>query len=214
MTAYSIWPYFAAMAVLLLLVATPLFRAADALPNPDRPRISTLDGLRGFSALGVFFHHSAFYHDYLSNGLWRPPPSRFYMLLGESGVAMFFMITGFLFWSRIIREKNDAKWISLYVGRLFRIAPLYLFAVGSGLIIVFAKKGFALHVPPVAFAKELVCWLSLGFLNLTGINGYSDAPLVLAGVTWTLQYEWFFYLSLPILAFVASRRSCIYHSPP
>jgi len=94
------------MAFLLSLVASPLFRGAEVPPSPRGGRISTLDGLRGFLALGVFFHHAAVYHEYLSDGRWQVPPSRFYTLVGQSSVAMFFMITGFLFWSRIIQQKE------------------------------------------------------------------------------------------------------------
>ena len=88
---------------------------------------------------------------------------------------------------------------------MFRIGPLYLFAAISALIIVFAKVGFIRNIPRSEFVNELFHWLSLGFLNLTPVNGYVDAPKVLAGVTWTLQYEWLFYLSLPALAFAACR---------
>jgi peptidoglycan/LPS O-acetylase OafA/YrhL len=37
------------------------------------------------------------------------------------------------------------------------------------------------------------------------VNGYADASLVLAGVTWTLHYEWLFYASLLALALFARR---------
>jgi len=54
MSEYSVWPYFVEMGFLLLLAASPLFRMADAPPNPRGGRVCTLDGLRGFLALGVF----------------------------------------------------------------------------------------------------------------------------------------------------------------
>ena len=126
-STYSIWPYFACTAFLLIICGSPLFKAADVPPNPGRARISTLDGLRGFLALGVFFHHAAIYHEYLLDQQWRLPPSRFYSLLGQVGVAMFFMITGYLFWSRVVTERGRLDWLQLYIGRVFRIGPLYLF---------------------------------------------------------------------------------------
>lgn len=205
MSEYSIWPYFAGMAFLLLIVASPLFKAADVPPNPHGPRISTLDGLRGFLALGVFFHHAAIYHEYLLDGRWQLPPSQFYTLIGQVGVAIFFMITGYLFWSRLIADRGRPNWLQLYIGRIFRIGPLYLFAVGAALVIVFARLGLHLNVSALQFLKELVHWLSLGFLSLGDINGYPNAVWLLAGVTWSLRYEWFFYLSLPLLALAAGR---------
>jgi peptidoglycan/LPS O-acetylase OafA/YrhL len=203
MSEYSIWPYFVGMAFLLLIVASPLFKAADVPPNPHGPRISTLDGLRGFLALGVFFHHAAIYHEYLLDDRWQLPPSQFYSLIGQVGVAIFFMITGYLFWSRLIADRGRPNWLQLYIGRVFRIGPLYLFAVGTALVIVFARLGLHLNVPALQFIKELVHWLSLGFLGLEDINGYPNAVRLLAGVTWSLHYEWVFYLSLPLLALAA-----------
>jgi peptidoglycan/LPS O-acetylase OafA/YrhL len=200
---YSIWPCFAATAFLLLLAASPAFKVADVPPNPGGPRISTLDGLRGFLALGVVFHHGAVYHQYLLNDTWQPPPSQFYSLIGPVGVAMFFMITGYLFWSRLIEHKGHVDWLRLYVGRVFRIGPLYLFAIAVALAIIAARSGFHLKVPPVEFAKQLSRWIALGFLKLPDINSYPDASLVLADVTWTLRFEWAFYASLLLLALVA-----------
>jgi peptidoglycan/LPS O-acetylase OafA/YrhL len=204
-TVYSLWPYFAIMCVLLVLAASPLLRAADQPPSRQGIRISALDGLRGFLALGVFFHHAAIYHEYLLDGRWDVPPSRFYTLLGQSGVAMFFMITGFLFWSRLIKQKERTDWFSLYVGRIFRIGPLYLLAVFCALVVVFLKVGFTANVTALKLLEEIGHWLALGYLQLTPVNGYSDAPLVLARVTWTLHYEWLFYASLLVLAVPARR---------
>jgi len=151
----------------------------------------------------VFFHHAAIYHRYLLDGRWELPPSSFYILVGQVGVAMFFMLAGYLFWSRLISEKGRPNWLKLYIGRLFRIGPLYIFAVAVAISIVLAKLGLRLNVPAAQLINELVSWCSLGFLSPTSLNGYADAPLLLAGVTWTLHFEWIFYLSLPLLALPA-----------
>lgn len=211
MTVYALWPYPVIMCVLFLLAASPLLRAADAPPGRHGSRISTLDGLRGLLALGVFFHHAAIYHEYLLDGQWRLPPSRFYTLLGQGAVAMFFMITGFLFWSRLIKRKERTEWFALYVGRIFRIGPVYLVAVFCALVVIFLKVGFAANATAVELLNEIGHWLALGYLPLTPVNGYSDAPLVLAEVTWTLHYEWLFYASL--LALVIPARWPNLHLP-
>lgn len=207
MTVYALWPYLVIMSVLFLLAASPLLRVADAPPSRHGNRISALDGLRGLLALGVFFHHAAIYHGYLLDGQWRLPPSRFYTLLGQGAVALFFMITGFLFWSRLIKRKERTEWFALYVGRIFRIGPVYLVAVFCALVVIFSKVGFTAHVTAVELLNEIGQWLALGSLPLIPVNGYADASLVLAGVTWTLHYEWLFYASLLALAIPARRRN-------
>ena len=179
---------------------------ADALPSPHRNRLATLDGLRGFLALAVVFHHAAIYHRFLLDGRWELPPSRFYTMLGQVGVAMFFMVTGYLFWSRLIEEAGRPAWLRLYVGRIFRIGPLYLAAVGAMLALV----AIGTELQPTATVTQLVRqvgpWLTLGFLSGSNVNGYPSTDLLLAGVTWTLHYEWLFYLCLPVAALAARDR--------
>lgn len=87
MEFYSIWPYFACLVLLLAHASAPFFAIADTPPNPCGIRLSNLDGLRGFLAFGVFFHHAAVYHQYLQNGQWALPPSPLYTLIGQAGVA-------------------------------------------------------------------------------------------------------------------------------
>ncbi len=73
---FSIWPMFAGLFALVLLAATPFLKAADTPPSATASRVQTLDGLRGFLALAVFFHHGAIYHTYIQDGIWRPPSDR------------------------------------------------------------------------------------------------------------------------------------------
>jgi peptidoglycan/LPS O-acetylase OafA/YrhL len=205
MSAYSVWPYFVGMVLLLAVAATPVCSGADTPPSPGRGRVVALDGLRGFLALAVFFHHAAINQQFLADGSWALPPSRLYTLLGQVGVAVFFMITGFLFWSRLIKEGGKTAWTRLYIGRVFRLVPLYLGVAAAGLLIVLVNSKFQLKVAPAQFARELLGWFSMGFAGPTSVNDFDQAPLLLSGLTWTLRYEWYFYLSLPLLAVVASR---------
>jgi len=203
MDFYSIWPFFVGVALLLGLARLPFFAdraVAPALPASGRARILPLDGLRGFLAIGVFFHHAAIYHAMVRDGIWQKPPSQFYSLAGETGVAMFFMVTGYLFWSRLINEKGRPAWLRLYVGRVFRIGPLYLAAVGVMLAYVFVATGARLNVAPSQLGAEIIRWLLLGGLEGRDVNAYTGTTLLLAGVTWTLWYEWLFYLCMPVLA--------------
>src|SRR5258708_2116203 len=116
---YSVWPYFTGMAVILLVASTPLLNWADTPPKAVPARVLTMDGLRGFLALGVFFHHAAIYHQYSQTGKWYLPPSRFYADLGPIGVAMFFMVTGYLFWTQMLKAEGKPNLAKLYLGRIF-----------------------------------------------------------------------------------------------
>jgi len=201
----AVWAYFVLVTVVMAIAALPPFRLVDSAPNPGA-RYSALDGLRGFSALSVFVFHLIVTHRFIETGIWAVPDSRFYALLGPVGVSLFFMITGFLFWGKMLRAKGQPRWHELYIGRLFRIGPMYLFVVLVMLYVVFARTGFQLIEPAGVVARSVLQWLALGVVDTQpDINGYK-ATHVLAGVTWTISYEWAFYASLMATAYFARGR--------
>lgn len=209
MTLYSPFGYFVVLAVLLLFIRLPLFASADRKWHVSTSRTVTLDGLRGYLAIGVFVHHATIYYGLLANGTWDNPASWFYTRLGPIAVAFFFMITGYLFWGKVVATDGRPGWRKLYIGRIFRIGPLYLFATAVMLFIVFQKTGFALLEPPLTVLKEIFPLLFLGIFEPdNSINTYGSPKTIIAAVTWTLHYEWIFYLVvLPISALFARKRS-------
>jgi hypothetical protein len=117
-------------------------------------------------------------------------------------VALFFMITGFLFWLRVLRAGSAFDTRAFFVSRLRRLTPMYAMSVLMVLAVVAAASGFTLQVSPVTLARELRPWLSFGFMDTGSINGMREARYINA-VYWTLAYEWMFYLMLPLLALFA-----------
>lgn len=206
MQLHAFWPYFILVAAVVGVAAMPVFRFIDTAPNADA-RYTTIDGLRGFLALSVFVFHLVVTQEFIETGRWELPKSRLYALLGPIGVSLFFMITGFLFWGKLLRAKGRPRWYELYIGRLFRIGPMYLFVVLVMLYIVFERTGFQLQEPASAVISSVLQWLALGALNTQpDVNGY-PATHVLAGVTWTITYEWGFYASLMLTAYFARGRA-------
>ncbi len=206
MEVASPWTYFVLVALVMAVICLPSFRFVDPAPG-GRVRFLALDGLRGFAAVSVFAFHVVVTRGFITTGAWEPPTSGFYALLGPASVSLFFMITGFLFWTKLLSAAGGGSWRALYVGRLFRIVPMYLVAVLAMLSIVLARTGFALHEPLADVSGAVAQWLALGILNLQpDVNGY-PATHVLAGVTWTISYEWAFYASLLATAVVARSRA-------
>ncbi len=158
----------------------------------------SLVGLRGFLATGVYLHHFALTFFLHSIGVWAAPNSRFYSLLGSVGVSLFFMMTGFLFWRKLLSKEGRVDWAYLYISSVFRIVPLYWFAVGLVVLIVLWAGGPQLQVPLRNFLRQVGYWVS--FANYPDINKYKSTYSIVAGVLWTLKYEWLFYFSLPVLA--------------
>ena len=92
--------------------------------------------------------------------------------------------------------KNGLDYRRFFISRLFRIYPLYLFVTLFICVAVGFKTAWHLQQPLHRVVLEVVKWL--GF-RTPDINNYVGTPLIVAGVTWTLLYEAWFYVSLPFL---------------
>lgn len=169
--------------------------------DPPQGRIGPVDGLRGFLALGVFAYHFGLWREVLQGQYWGAPVSYFEYQLGKVGVSFFFMITAFLFCRKVVFS-DRVDWRSLYVGRLFRIYPLYIFVVLLISAMAFLRTG-ELQVSLAELLTSLGRWM---IFDQPPINGYEDTRQLVAGVVWTLAYELVYYLFLPALALIAGKR--------
>jgi peptidoglycan/LPS O-acetylase OafA/YrhL len=185
---------------LCCLFALPIFRFVDTVGG-DSGRVVTIDGLRGFLALSVMIYHGLISYNYQANGQWIASDSLFYRPLGGVAVMLFFMITAYLFWTRLLKRDGRPDWKGLYIGRLFRIGPLYVFSILAMTLIVFWRTGFELREPLDSMVSNLGRWFALGLNDdMKPINGFPWTIFILMGVTWSIKYEWWFYFSLIITA--------------
>ncbi|MFW3898521.1 acyltransferase family protein [Pseudomonas bharatica] len=162
-------------------------------------RATAIDGLRGYLALGVFIHHSAIAWHFHQSGQIGMPPERVFAQIGQIGVALFFMITGFLFWDRLLKQGREFNWQAFAVSRLFRLYPLYLPLLAAICVTVFYLKDCNLLETPAQLFKHLFLWL---IFDRPDINQVQGTGTLISNVTWTLTYEVYFYLSLPLLGMV------------
>lgn len=199
MDATSLWP--AVGVVLLALGTAMLLPSVRPRQASLAPRYSSLDGLRGYLSLAVFLSHSSIWYFYLRSGVWDVPPSTVYTQLGQSSVTLFFMLTGFLFWSKLLNGRLEPiDWTRLYLSRVLRLGPLYLLAAACVILVAFCRAGFELKEPPSVVVGQVVTWLMFTIPGISPVNGFAET-VPLAGAVWTLSYEWLFYACLPIGAF-------------
>jgi peptidoglycan/LPS O-acetylase OafA/YrhL len=164
----------------------------------------SLDGLRGLAALMVVVHHAALFRGWLLTGAWGEADSAWLLALGPAGVHLFFMLTGFLFWRKARGGNGKFHLWKLWRGRLYRIAPLYLFAAAAVLAVVVATQGAQTLAPKNwnagwrLFGLGIFQWRPLS-------DGFTPAQIN-AHVVWTLWFEWRFYLVLPFIAWLAVGR--------
>ena len=204
LSIYSVWG--AGVAFLVAwLTAHALTRVFGAPPSDGR--FATIDGLRGFLAFSVFMHHNVIWFVYLRTGQWVAPQSALFRHFGESAVALFFMITAFLFTTKVLNSRErPIDWTRLYVGRLTRLFPMYAVAVTVVWVMAWLLTGHARNVGWGTLLDEFVHWLAFTIRDHPDVNGLAGTSILIAGVTWSLPYEWWFYLSLPFLALVLRRR--------
>ncbi|MFK4084731.1 acyltransferase family protein [Kribbella sp. NPDC020789] len=147
-------------------------------------RFPALDGLRAIAALMVVVFHN-------QGPDW---------VQGWIGVQIFFVISGFLITTLMLREEDRSGQISFkkfYARRIFRILPVY-FVLLAVTMVVQVFNGTLTSRPP---GSELPLYLI--FFNEFGHGGAY-------GQSWSLGIEQKFYLFWPLLAFsaiIAQRRA-------
>ena len=167
------------------------------LPNTSG-RFAAMEGLRAYAALLIFLVHyfDAFsrsqfgidlntqvitsVHDPL-NGLV------FYLFASHYGVDIFFFLSGFLI-CRII-ARSGFSYVSFVKARLLRVYPTFLV---SFLLWLYVR--IVLQNSPFEVSQFLGNLLFLNAVPATGVRPYN-------AVTWSLFYEFVFYLSFPLILF-------------
>ena len=151
-------------------------------------RFKVLDGLRAIAILLVFVSHPAYPH------VWE----RFH---GASGVTLFFVLSGFLITTLLLREETrDGRpsFTSFYIRRIFRIYPMFfavfLFYVVLILVLGMQASRRDLFVENIPYTIFLFPEHMIFFAS-----GDAFAPFVGA---WSIGIEEKFYLVWPFLGFV------------
>ncbi len=166
---------------------------APATPRMARHRLDFLDALRGLAAVYVLVYHMI----YISEpDLKVPHWAAMVALNGGMGVTLFFVVSAFsLYYTMPLRLAEPKPWVSFYIHRFFRIAPLFYLWIALTML----RDAQAFNV--VHSAKEVA--ISAAFLfNLLpqGQEGF-----VWAG--WTIGIEMVFYAMFPLFYLFARNRA-------
>jgi peptidoglycan/LPS O-acetylase OafA/YrhL len=154
----------------------------------SRSYFNSLDGLRALSILAVVWHHT----EGETGGLALAR-------LGFLGVDMFFVLSGFLIVTLLLRERDRQGDISLrgfYLRRSLRIFPAY-YGLLAVLTLIYTLKPNG-RTPPGFFAD-------LPYLLTYTINWVQSASIM--AIAWSLAAEEQFYLVWPPIEKWLSRRA-------
>ncbi|PYC78089.1 acyltransferase [Streptomyces tateyamensis] len=155
----------------------------DAPAARPAPRLGWLDGLRGIAALLVAIHHFGL----LKWFSWGTDFEKKFDL-GIFAVMLFFLVSGYIVPASLER-RGDVR--GFWVGRLFRIYPLLIIAVGLSLVLL--PHSYS-AVPSQVTDRPY--WASLA--NLTLLHEMTNIASAL-GAMWTLCYEMVFYFLVSAL---------------
>jgi peptidoglycan/LPS O-acetylase OafA/YrhL len=191
----------------LLVALALLFFLTGVFKKQLQPvRFLAIDGLRGYLAFFVFLHHASIYYFAFHTYIWQLPPSNLYSHFGGTSVCLFFMITSFLFFTRLIDYYNKRMdWLKFFVARVLRLYPLYLIALALCFLYAGIDSNFVLLEPVKQIATEAGHWLLFSIFGQPNINGIADTQSYMVSVLWSLKYEWLFYLLLPSFALIFFR---------
>ncbi len=169
--------------------------------NSDRIYFPSLNGLRFIAALLVIIHHveqiKAIY------GLPNRYAMGFVQIIGELGVVLFFVLSGFLITYLLLEEENRTGAISIrnfYARRILRIWPLYFLIVALALLVL---PNIPMFILPGYDRAEIYSnlpgkiFLYIFFLPNLVSPLFGIVPY--ASLTWSIGTEEQFYLTWPLV---------------
>lgn len=164
-------------------MSTALFQQYQA-----KRHFGSLDGLRFICITAVIWHHSA----------WGAELGSEFLLLarGFLGVDFFFVISGFLITTLLLREEQTHGYFDLrhfYWRRLLRIVPVYFLVVGI-------NTCFAVFVEGQPEKLTLLPYY------LLFVSNFLTEHLPNLSITWSLSVEEQYYLVWPVLLMLIPRR--------
>lgn len=166
---------------------------------PKIPKINALTGLRGIAALWVVVYHiwsTLGEEDVTAYGINITP-----FFLGEFGVDIFFVLSGFAVFlpcAHAIHHHLKISWQAFFILRIARLFPAY----HMQLLFIFLLFSTGIYNSNITFFETLK-----HIFLLQNFPPKDSAKII--GVYWTLPVEFNFYLSIPILFFLIKRMGII-----
>ncbi|NUR86950.1 MAG: acyltransferase [Nonomuraea sp.] len=151
---------------------------AATLTNTRAPsRLAWLDALRGLGALAVVGEHL-----FTAAVPWLRPT---WINLGTYGVLVFFLVSGYIIPVSLERH-GDLR--AFWIGRIFRLYPLYLAVIG---VVLALSWWMPLRAEVAREASSVAAHLTM-LMDVVGAGGVLNTM-------WTLSYEMVFYLLVTAL---------------
>jgi exopolysaccharide production protein ExoZ len=152
-----------------------------------------LVGMRGVFAALVFLSHFHVQFHYLTHDVGATfIASSAIWCLGRAAVLIFFTVSGFLFYGRLL--KREEPYVTFVSRRLHRLYPTFLFAFSIYLILCFLFPAQSkLH----GTVTENLLYIAA---NLLMLQGFLHPPMIVQ--SWSLTFTCVFYVLVPAVVWV------------
>ncbi|MFO0982311.1 MAG: acyltransferase [Planctomycetota bacterium] len=163
------------------------FEIAPAAPH----RFPAMEGLRGFAVLLVFLvHYASLGEPWLACASATASSAAVLHDVGGAGVDLFFLLSGYLIYGMLMQRRQS--FTAFMARRVQRIYPTFLvvFAIYLALAWSMPSSGKL----PAGWAPAALLVLE-NLLLLPGL--FAVRPII--SVAWSLSYEMFSYVTIPVL---------------
>ncbi|UCE07284.1 MAG: acyltransferase, partial [bacterium] len=168
-------------------------------------RIRALDGIRGIAILLVLLWHYIACQAETDNGSLLAYFTRL-LALTWSGVDLFFVLSGFLIIGILLDAKGSELYFkTFYIRRACRIIPLYFLMLC--LFIIIPRTGLTSNEWLFAKPLPLISYFTFTQNYFMHCKGFGAHWL---GVTWSLAVEEQFYLLIPILVWLLTKKQLLF----
>lgn len=148
-----------------------------------------MEGLRGFAVLLVFLvHYESLLAPWIAGDAWLRAFAEALHAIGNSGVDLFFVLSGYLIYGSLLTREQS--FLRFFARRLQRLYPAF-----TAVFVLYVALSFLLPTENKIPENGAALYLLENYLLLPGLLPIQ--PMIT--VAWSLSYEMFYYVALPIL---------------
>jgi len=150
-----------------------------------------MEGIRGFAVFLVFLvHYVTLIDPWLLQNSGASQAAEHLRRIGNLGVDLFFVLSGFLIYGMLIEKPRPFK--RYLARRIQRIYPTFtvVFIIYLALSVAFPAES---KIP--GGLSDAVIFIAQNYLLMPGL--FEITPIIT--VAWSLSYEFFYYLVIPML---------------
>ena len=168
-------------------------RQSFEISHTSHQSIKSMEGIRGFAVFLVFLvHFTTLVYPWLAHGTLTYTISESVRSVGNIGVDLFFVLSGFLIYGMIMRK--ETPFLIYLQRRLQRIYPTFIVVFVIYLLLSFAFPHQS-KIPGDMWSGFI--YIVENFLLLPGL--FNIEPIIT--VAWSLSYEFLYYLIMPMVVF-------------